>query len=666
MSSAVPICTGRVHGRGRAPGNIAGDRSRAEHVPCRGWADRVACDGGGRRATETSTASDSVTGKSMRIQILPPQLVSQIAAGEVIDRPASVVKELVENSLDAGASRIEIEIERGGIRLIRVRDNGEGMERDDLALALSPHATSKIRRLDDLEHVATLGFRGEALASMASVSRMSVRSRARGAEGAWHATNDAGPRPCELQPTAHPQGTTVEVRNLFYGTPARRKFLRTDRTELHHVETAVRRIALSRFDVGIGFQHNQRTLLSLPPAADLLQRERRVAELCGPALLESGLHIEHESAGMRLDGWIALPVYSRSQADQQYLFVNGRIVRDKTVAHAVRLAYQDVLYHGRHPAYVLYLEVDPGRVDVNVHPSKAEVRFRDSRIVHDFVFQTLHQALARVPAGTARSTRAEAVGPLVADLAATGVPERGIGETTTAYGPGRPRDSFPVADRSFSVMARASVAPLDDGEAGVLEAVALPPLGYAMAQLHGTYILAQNAAGLVIVDMHAAHERITYERLKCAQAEAGVRAQALLVPVTVRVAPMEADLGGACREQLAALGIEIDRLGPDSLVVRSVPVSLQGVDAAALLRDVLSDVSACEDTSRTRQLSERLLSSVACHGSVRANRKLTVAEMNALLRDLERTERGDQCNHGRPTWRQLSMDELDRLFLRGR
>lgn len=600
----------------------------------------------------------------MPIRLLPTQLINQIAAGEVVERPASVVKELLENSLDAGAQRVEVDIEQGGKALIRIRDNGIGMSAEELPLALARHATSKIGSLEDLEQVASLGFRGEALPSIASVSRLTLTSRTAADATGWRVTGDGSDRSSAGEPAAHPPGTTVEIRDLFFNTPARRKFLRADNTEFKHIEDVVRRIALSRFGIDIQLNHNQRTVLRLPAAASRTERESRIAKLCGQPFIDQSLHVEQVAANLNLQGWIALPTFSRSQADLQYFFVNGRMVRDKLIAHAIRQAYQDVLFHGRHPAFVLYLELDPTAVDVNVHPAKHEVRFRDSRLVHDFLFRALHQALAQVRPSTAADDSAFAEPPaLPAQQACPGVLRRqtamplNVAEQVTAYAALHPNASSEMAPAAAQTAAARlpNVQPDDH----------IPPLGFALAQLHGIFILAQNAQGLVLVDMHAAHERITYEGLKRGFAGEGIRAQPLLVPVTVAVSEREAALAEEAQQVFAELGFEVDRLGPERLVVRQVPALLRHADVAALVRDVLSDFSEHGISNRVREAHNAILSTMACHGSVRANRQLGSAEMNALLRDMERTERSGQCNHGRPTWVQLRLDELDRLFLRG-
>ncbi|MHB8473792.1 MAG: DNA mismatch repair endonuclease MutL [Gammaproteobacteria bacterium] len=589
----------------------------------------------------------------MHIHALPSQLINQIAAGEVVERPASVIKELLENSLDAGATRVDVDVEQGGLRLLRVRDNGCGVHPDDLALALSRHATSKIATLEDLERVASLGFRGEALPSIASVSRFTLVSRHAEADQAWCIDGEG-----TVTPAAHPLGSSVEVRDLFFNTPARRKFLRSEKTEFSHITETLRRIALSRFDVEFNLRHNERAVARWRVAQHAADHEQRVAELCGADFVANVFHIEHATAGLRLHGWIAAPTFSRSQADLQYFFVNGRIVRDKLAAHALRQAYQDVLYHGRHPAFVLYFEIDPAGVDVNAHPAKHEVRFRDSRLVHDFIFHAVHEALAGVRAGR------ETVPAMPAPATVAGQPSQ------TMY-PVRPFVQQHAIDLSvretLSDYAALHTAHTPESALAVEPSRgAAPPLGYALAQLHGIYILAENSAGLVLVDMHAAHERITYERLKDAQRDTRAQAQPLLVPVSVAVSAREADIVEAQCEWFAKLGFEIDRSGPQQVRVRQVPALLAQADIPSLLRDVLADLLAHGSSTRVEEVQNELLSTMACHGSVRAHRRLTLEEMNALLRDMERTARSDQCNHGRPTWRQLSIEELDRLFLRGR
>jgi len=599
-----------------------------------------------------------------RIRQLAPELVNQIAAGEVIERPASVVKELVENSLDAGARRIEVDIEAGGARLIRVRDDGAGIEADDLPLAVAAHATSKIASFEDLERVGTLGFRGEALPSIASVSRFALTSRLPDADAAWRIEVDGG-KPRAATPAQHARGTQVDVRDLFYNVPARRKFLRAERTEFTHVDELVKALALAHPAIEFRLSHNGKPVRVLKPSRDGDDRARRVADVFGEEFVAQSLAIEHAAAGLRLHGWVGLPTASRAQADQQHFHVNGRAVRDRLVAHAVRQAYADVLFHGRHPAFVLFLEIDPALVDVNVHPAKSEVRFREGRLVHDFLYRTLNDALAEARAG-ARSDAApsHASAPASAYRAYATHRQDTLGlsvrEPLAAYAALLGTESGDVATAvEAGRMIHSPLSPLPEtGDS--------PPLGYALAQLHGVFVLAENAHGLVLVDMHAAHERITYERLKIAQEGEGIRSQMLLVPLTLAVSEREASAVEERAARFAELGFDVARSGPQSIAVRRIPVLLDGADVAQLVRDVVADMTVHGDTRRVEESTNELLSTIACHGSVRAHRRLSLPEMNALLREMEATERSGQCNHGRPTWVQLGMDELDRFFLRGR
>ncbi|WP_374383871.1 DNA mismatch repair endonuclease MutL [Thermomonas sp.] len=591
----------------------------------------------------------------MTIRQLPDTLINQIAAGEVVERPASVVKELVENALDAGARRIDIDLEEGGVRLIRIRDDGGGIGPEELPLAVSRHATSKIASIDDLEAVATLGFRGEALPSVASVSRFRLASRPRDAAHGAELRIEGG-RIGEVVPQAHPHGTTVEVRDLFYNVPARRKFLRAERTELSHIEEWLRSLALARPDVELRVTHNGKPSRRWKGEGDLLS-EVRLHEALGEEFARNALRVDHAGAGLRLHGWIAQPAYNRASTDQQYLYVNGRSVRDRNVAHAVRQAYSDVLFHGRHPAYVLFLELDPRGVDVNVHPAKHEVRFRESRLVHDFVYRSLHAALAETRAG---ATAAPMPSLAAANEARWSMPPPQqqaiglrVGDAPAAY-------AALYAPRDGALPPTAQPAMPQDAPGG------MPPLGYAVAQLHGIYILAENADGLVVVDMHAAHERIGYEKLKAAHDGAGLRTQPLLVPAGLAVSEREADVAEREAGTLARLGFEVQRSGPQSLLLRSVPALLAHGDVEALLRDVLADLREHGSTRRVDDTRDALLATMACHGAVRANRRLTLPEMNALLREMEATERSGQCNHGRPTWTRFSLAEMDRWFLRGR
>jgi DNA mismatch repair protein MutL len=582
------------------------------------------------------------------IQLLSDSLISQIAAGEVIERPASVVKELVENSLDAGARRIDVELERGGCGLIRVRDDGSGIDPAEISLALARHATSKIASLGDLEHVSTLGFRGEALPSIASVSRLSLVSRGASAEHAW-VVNARDGEVSAPAPASHGVGTSVEVRDLFFNVPARRKFLRTEATEYQHIVRMLERLALSRFDVAFSLAHNGKNVWSLAAGQSSAQRLERVAKICGEEFAAHVIELQHETESLKLSGWLALPTFSRSQADLQFTFLNGRFVRDKLLVGAARLAYRDVLFHGRFCAYVLYLGMDPAQVDVNAHPQKLEVRFRDSRRVHDFVFRTLEKVLADTrPSGESR-------GSAPADWLT------GASAGFAAAGPSQARFSLPDPQHRASADAyRSFLSP-------AMEVHDAPsaPLGYAIAQLHGVYILAQSADGMVLVDMHAAHERIMYEGMK--KLLAGHTAQQqLLIPEILHVTPAEADVAETHAQEFSALGFGVTRIGPAELALRAVPTLLAHRDPAGIVRDVLSDLLESGHSRHVEESINHLLATMACHAAVRAQRTLSVAEMNALLREMEGTERADQCNHGRPTWVRLSMSELDRLFLRGR
>lgn len=605
-----------------------------------------------------------------KIQLLDSRLANQIAAGEVVERPASVLKELLENALDAGSESISVDVEQGGVKLVRVRDNGSGIDRDDLPLALSRHATSKIRGLDDLEAIGTLGFRGEALAAISSVSRLTLASNVEGEAEGWQVQVEGRDMAPSVTPAGHPRGTTVTMRDLFFNTPARRRFLRTEKTEFNHLEEVFRRIALSEFNTAFRLTHNQKVIHQLPAGLDDTLRAARVAKLCGKGFMEQAIPVDVERDGIRLHGWMGLPTFSRSQADLQYFYVNGRVIRDKVVSHAVRQAYADVLYHGRHPAYVLFLELDPAQVDVNVHPTKHEVRFREQRMVHGFLYSSLHRAIAEVRPGQSLAANVvdegESVMPAMEPSQASMSLSAPAGRPSYAspsgngfgYGQGqRQADAYGALVRSG--VAEAPVMPAASDQETV------PPLGYAVAQLHGIFILAENQQGLVVVDMHAAHERITYERLKQSWSEDKVRSQPLLVPVSLAVSSREADFAEQQPEVFSRLGFMVERAGPETLVVREVPAMLRDSDSEAMVRDVLSDLLAQGSSERIEQKLDELLSTMACHGSVRANRRLTIPEMNALLRDMEATERSGQCNHGRPTWTQMSLKDLDRLFMRG-
>ena len=585
-----------------------------------------------------------------RIARLGDVLIAQIAAGEVVERPASALKELVENALDAGARDIAVTLESGGVQRIRVDDNGNGMAAEDLPLALAPHATSKIRTLEDLETVASLGFRGEALASMAAVAEVEIVSRVQDAAQAFGIRSRGGQIE-PVVPAAREPGSTVILSDLFSETPARRKFLKSEGTEYAHCDELLRRLALAFPQVTFRLSHNGRTQRHWPAA----ERSLRVRSVLGEEFVEAALNLDERAGSLSLQGWVARPTYSRAGRDLQYVFVNGRFVRDKLIAHAVRQAYQDVLHHERQPAYVLFFELAPEGVDVNVHPAKTEVRFRESQAVHRFVFQAVSKRLSATAPGR------EAGMPAFPPPANPGEIYRTPQQQTLGI---REPDAFHAA--LFGPLAGFRAAPPGQPEtvrdAGSAE---VPPLGYALAQLQGVYILAQNAAGLVVVDMHAAHERVLYERLKAAMAQEGLQSQPLLLPCTFRAERGEVAAAEVYADALQAFGFELAVLGPETLAVRALPALLATGDAQALARELLAELSQYGASRLLEERRNELLSSLACHGAVRANRQLTLAEMNALLRDMERIDRADQCNHGRPTWFALSLADLDRLFMRG-
>jgi DNA mismatch repair protein MutL len=608
------------------------------------------------------------------IRELPDELVSQIAAGEVVERPASVVRELVDNALDAGATQVTVRLAAGGVRLVCVEDDGAGMAREELPLALKRHATSKIGSLADLESVATMGFRGEALAAIASVSEMSVLSRAQGQANAFLLDGGSG----ELRPAARAAGTTVEVKELFFSTPARRKFLKTDATELAHCVEAVRRHALARPDVGFTVWHDGKLAEQWRAGT----REQRLADVLGEEFLAQSVAIEHVAGPLRISGRAGIPDAARSRADWQFAYVNGRYVRDKVITHAARSAYEDLLHGQRQPVYALYVAIDPARVDVNVHPTKIEVRFRDGREVHQGVRRAVEEALsapraaqAGAPVQPAAPARGESqawrqpsmpLGNVVSDLGALW--SAGAGSAPGGWaGDGRPSAAAGVAARAQPTEG-APAQPTENARAWSAEAVQAGdwPLGRAIAQLQGIYILAENAQGLVIVDMHAAHERIVYERLKAQMDAQALRSQPLLIPATFAATPAEIATAEAAGAALQQLGLQVTPFSPRTLAVRAVPATLADGDAVELARSVLAELAQHDASTVVERARNELLSTLACHGAVRANRTLTLQEMDALLRQMEATERSDQCNHGRPTWRVLTVRELDALFLRGR
>ncbi|WP_334188372.1 DNA mismatch repair endonuclease MutL [Noviherbaspirillum sp.] len=592
------------------------------------------------------------------IQALPDQLISQIAAGEVVDRPCAVVKELLENALDAGATAITVRLEEGGVKRIAITDNGRGIPPEQLPLALARHATSKIASLSDLENVGTLGFRGEALASIASVAQVTITSRTADAP---HASEISGSHDGKVTPSSGTLGTTVDVRDLYFNTPARRKFLKSEQTEFGHCAEVVRRIALSRPDVSFSLTHNGKTV----DHWNTSEIDKRSAYILGNEFANARLSLDESAGPLRVHGFIGLPTASKARADAQYFYVNGRFVRDKLLTHAVRAAYQDVLHGDRYPCYVLGLELDPALVDVNVHPSKVEVRFRDSRAVHQFVFHAVSRALAQT-SGSAPAPQPASTGTLPwlreqrqSSFGAQLSPALGVSQTMADYGAlfsgDAPQRQMPAGTASAVAVALEFREPPPEEF----------PMGFALAQLHGIYILAQNANGLVLVDMHAAHERILYEQLKNALDADAMQVQPLLIPVTFHADPVEVGTVEENMEALQALGFDISALSPTTLAVRAIPALLKNADAQTLARDVVRDV---REFGGSRVLVERrneMLGTLACHTAVRANRALTIPEMNALLRQMEATERADQCNHGRPTWVQLALSDLDKLFLRG-
>ena len=591
---------------------------------------------------------------SSSIHVLSPRLSNQIAAGEVVERPASIVKELVENALDAGSTQIDIDCEAGGIGRIRIRDNGAGIRSNELPLALSRHATSKISALDDLEAVSTLGFRGEALASIASVTRLDLISAVEGEAGSMVSVEGRDMSP-SIEAFGHPRGTTVDVRDLFFNTPARRKFLKTEKTEFGHIDAVVSRQALSRFDVGFRLTHQGRVTRHLPPAVSGSVQSERIANLLGRGFMDAALVVDSSATGLSLKGWACRATFNRAQADCQNVFVNGRVVRDKLVSHALRQAYRDVLFHGRHPCYLLYLELDPAQVDVNVHPTKHEVRFRDSRLIYDFLLRSVSRVLAddRPDQVLGQESSFHAISADQQIETAQHQPGIRFGDSV------RPSAGFDALSRLVKTTGLSEPGKDFDQQD-------IPPMGYAVAQLHGVYIIAQTQDGMIIVDMHAAHERITYEALKHALDESGLVSQPLLIPVTVHVSQREAELVQEAQGLFQQFGLGVQCVGPETIRIEQVPAILRRASHEDLVRDVLSDLAEFGTSGRIVEARDNLLGTMACHGSVRANRQLTVSEMNALLRDIEHTERSGQCNHGRPTWTALSLNDLDRLFLRGR
>ncbi|HKT71310.1 MAG TPA: DNA mismatch repair endonuclease MutL [Steroidobacteraceae bacterium] len=614
----------------------------------------------------------------MPIRILPSELIDQIAAGEVVERPASVVKELVENSLDSGARRIEIDVERGGVGLLRVRDDGCGMAPEELAIAVSRHATSKIASLEDLEAVATLGFRGEALPSIASVSRLRIVSRPRDAAHAAQIAMEGGAfvagvggAPGSAKPAAHPPGTTIEVRDLFFNVPARRKFVRSDATELGHIVRLVERLVLSRFDVAFRLRSGERVLLDAPATLPGQSPDARLTPILDREFLARSVPVAHHAGPVEITGWIGLPTAARAQADRQFWFVNGRSVRDRLLVNAARLAYRDVLYHGRYAAYILYLTLDPKLVDVNAHPQKLEVRFRDGRQIHEFVFRALERTLAGTQpdltgAPAAPTSGLGPVGAGVRSLPASGPPPRSLPLYPAAaeFSVGRLGGNGHSVLESHNPWAVARM--VQDAAKAEVVSSERQPLGSALAQLHGIYILAQNDAGLVLVDMHAAHERVLYEKLKAQRDADSVASQQLLEPIVVELKAHELEAILESRDEWLRAGFELDALGPERLALRRMPAILIGANVPAIVGAVVRDLELDAEGHHLEGATDRFLGTLACRTAIHAHRRLTLPEMDALLRQMETTERSNQCNHGRPTWTRLSLPELDALFLRGR
>lgn len=619
----------------------------------------------------------------MSIHVLDDVLANQIAAGEVVERPASVIKELVENSIDAGATEVSVDIEHGGAKLIRVRDNGQGIEKDDLSLALLAHATSKIATLEDLFSVESLGFRGEALASIAAVSRLKLTSKQAMADQAWRIESFGAGQTEPVVPAAHPQGTTIEVVDLFFNTPARKKFMRTDNTEFRHIETMLSRLALGHMSIAFKLTHNGKTIYQLPVATTETQQEHRVAKILGDRFMAHALALESEASGMRLTGWVALPEYNRSQMDQQYFYLNGRYVRDKMLSRALKQAYHDVMFHGRFAAYILYLEVDPTTVDVNVHPTKSEVRFRDGRSLFQFLVQAVKAALAQSNLGVGHVDSFDAPPVLMQSPQENYQGATAELQTEPMSAMYRPQPAATATVQHQVAMDLIHQSTVSDGD-DVLSDIkvnsateetpqsqhAMLPrdymrLGNALAQLHDIYILAQNDQGLIVVDMHAGHERVQYERLKRDLSAQRLLSQALLLPVSVSLHPEEMHAFLEFEQEFRRLAIVAEVSGPDSIMVREVPLMLKDADIVQLMHDLLADILVQQSSTRVDDLIHILLATMACKSAIKAHHRLSLTEMNALLRDMEKTPHGGLCNHGRPAWKQIAMKEIDRWFLRG-
>ena len=598
------------------------------------------------------------------IKLLSNQLSNQIAAGEVVERPASVLKELLENSLDAGATQIEIDIYQGGIGLLKVKDNGHGIRPEELGLALSRHATSKIAKLDDLSHIHSLGFRGEALASISAVSKLTLSSRFKNSDKAYQIYLAGRDSELDLKAVAHPVGTTVEIRDLFFNTPARRRFLRTEKTEYSHIRTVLQRILLSRFDVGIQLKRRQKIVDTWAIANTETEKLARISHICSQGFAEQHLQVDNYDSGLHLHGWISQPTFSRAQADMQYFFINGRVVRDKLINHAIRSAYQDVLYHGRQPIYVLHLSMDTGQIDVNVHPSKYEVRFAQSQQIYQFLLKSLTASLAKtqpkpsiaIESSQIQNNNTNTVQNSTSPYQKQQTPTLQVQENINP-------SSQIVATDLYQALQHPPPLPLPL-ESSTDTHVEIPPLGYALAQLKQIYILAENQHGLILVDIHAAHERITYERLK-KMVQQQTR-QHLLVPLELELSATDIDLAIQKQDLMVQLGFVMEKISATELRLLEVPNILAKADMAQLLRDVLADLASYQHSERVQIEIDKILATMACHGSVRAGQRLNRLEMNSLLRDMETTERSNQCNHGRPTWVSISVTDLDKLFLRGK
>jgi len=599
---------------------------------------------------------------SKRIQVLDPLLANQIAAGEVVERPSSIVKELIENSRDANAAKIHIDIENGGISSIKIKDDGEGIHREDLIHAVSRHATSKIQTLDDLQTIRSFGFRGEALASISSVSRFRLLSRTKEQTHGFQ-IEVTGREPEILQsPVSHHVGTSIEVRDVFYNTPARRKFLKTSQTEFNHIMEVVRKMGLSHFGIEFVVKHQQKQILSLPSAVNILEKEKRVAEICGENFIENALRVEIESHDMELSGWFGLPTFSRSQSDLQYIFINGRVVKDKVISHAVRQAYQDVMYQNRHPAYLLYLNILPEFIDVNVHPAKNEVRFRESRNVFDFIMHSVKKTLQHTRPTSVAENKIEPV------EIATYARSSDVSSQVSLYSAlvnTHPKVANNAATLSLSQkpLVLSSECEKNNNHEHHHD---IPALGFALGQLHGVYIVAQNQHGMILVDMHAAHERICYENLKKEYSSRKMSMQTLLIGINISLNKREADCVEEKSELFKKIGFIVEKLTDTAVIVRTVPSLLIQQDIEKLVRALIGDILEHEITDGVDEAINRLLATMSCHHAIRANRQLSLLEMNHLLRQIEKTDHGNQCNHGRPTWTALSLSDLDKIFLRGR